>query len=299
MQVSCTTIEEMVLQLAELDNPPHRTGASPAAIISHYDMGEDFFQLVLDPDLVYSCALFEAGDSLWDAQRRKLDHHIQASGAATAKRVLDIGCGWGALLRRLSDHWGVENAVGLTLSPSQANFIRRMPRKGLEVMEQDWRDHRPSAPYDAIISIGAFEHFVQKGLPASIKLSSYREFFDACGRMLKPGGKLSLQTIAYTQPTPPHPYLEQTFPESELPMIWEPIAAAEQSFRLIMLQDNGAEYDKTIQIWEKNLKSNFDKAIQLVGEPAAHSFRRYLRLSRIGFKHGIVGLLRMSFVKRD
>src|SRR6267378_3987310 len=91
----------MVLQLAELDNPPHRTGASPAAIISHYDMGEEFFQLVLDPDLVYSCALFEAGDSLWDAQRRKLDHHIQASGAATAKRVLDIGCGWGALLRRL------------------------------------------------------------------------------------------------------------------------------------------------------------------------------------------------------
>ena len=81
MQVSCTTIEEMVLQLAELDNPPHRTGASPAAIISHYDMGEEFFQLVLDPDLVYSCALFEAGDSLWDAQRRKLDHHIQASGA--------------------------------------------------------------------------------------------------------------------------------------------------------------------------------------------------------------------------
>ena len=131
MQVSCTTIEEMVLQLAELDDPPHRTGASPAAIISHYDMGEEFFQLVLDPDLVYSCALFEAGDSLWDAQRRKLDHHIQASGAATAKRVLDIGCGWGALLRRLSDHWGVENAVGLTLSPSQANFIRRMPRKGL------------------------------------------------------------------------------------------------------------------------------------------------------------------------
>jgi cyclopropane fatty-acyl-phospholipid synthase-like methyltransferase len=82
--------------------------------------------------------------------------------------------------------------------------------------------------------------------------------------------------------------VEQTFPESEPPMIWEPIAAVEH-----MLQVDGADYDETIQIWEKNLKSNFDKAIP------AHSFRLYLRLSRIGFKHGIVGLLRMSFVKRD
>jgi hypothetical protein len=130
MQVSCTTIEEMVLQLAELDNPPHRTGASPAAIISHYDMGEEFFQLVLDPDLVYSCALFEADDSLWDAQRRKLDHHIQASGAATAKRVLDIGCGWGALLRRLSDHWGVENAVGLRPLPNCTTRNSMMLQRG-------------------------------------------------------------------------------------------------------------------------------------------------------------------------
>ena len=276
-----------------------RTGASPEAIISHYDMGEEFFQLVLDPELVYSCALFDDGDGLEDAQRRKLDHHIRASGADSAKRVLDIGCGWGALLRRLVDQYGVEHAVGLTLSPSQAKWIRGMPRKGLEVLEQDWRDHRPPTPYDAIISIGAFEHFVQKGLSRTEKLDAYRSFFRACARMLKPGGKLSLQTIAGIGSEISHPYIEQTFPESDLPLIWEPIAAAEEHFRLVRLQDDGADYDKTLQAWEKNLKSNFDKAVDIAGQTATESFRRYLRLSRLGFKHHIVGLLRMSFVKRD
>jgi cyclopropane-fatty-acyl-phospholipid synthase len=290
----------MASHLAELEVPPRRTGASPEAIISHYDKGEDFFQLFLDPDMVYSCALFEAGDDLQAAQRRKLDHHIEAAGAANAKRVLEIGCGWGGLLRRLTGHYGVEHAVGLTLSPSQANWIRKAPRNGMEVIEQDWRDHKPPAPYDAIISIAAFEAFVHKGMSPSDKLDGYREFFKACARMLKPGGRLSLQTIALTKPMVGSvPLIEETFPESDLPLVWEPIAAAEQDFRLIRLQDDAAHYEKTLQIWEDNLKSNFDKAIKLIGEPAADSFRRYLKLSRIGFKHGVIGLLRMSFVKRD
>ena len=154
-----------------------RTGASPEAIISHYDKGEDFFELVLGPELIYSCALFEGDDDLAEAQRRKLDYHIEAANAANAKRVLDVGCGWGAMLRRLVDHAEVPHVVGLTLSPSQANWIRRQPRPGLEVVEQDWRDHKPTRRYDAIISVGAFEHFVQKGLDPAKKLDAYREFF--------------------------------------------------------------------------------------------------------------------------
>src|SRR5258708_9802071 len=81
-----------------------RTGASPEAIISHYDKGEDFFKLVLGAEMIYSCELFESHDDLAEAQRRKLDYHIQAATAANPIRVLDGGCVLGAMLRRLVDH---------------------------------------------------------------------------------------------------------------------------------------------------------------------------------------------------
>ena len=276
-----------------------RTGASSEAIMSHYDMGDDFFRLILGPDLIYSCALFEGADDLATAQNRKLDHHIEAAKAAGTGRVLDIGCGWGAMLRRLSDHAGVQECVGLTLSPSQAAWIRQHPRPGQQVFEQDWRDHKPPRPYDAIISVGAFEHFVQKGLSPEVRLDTYRSFFDFCRESLRPDGGLSLQTIAYIQPTALHPYLEEAFPESDLPLVWEPVRAAEGRFRLVALHDHGWHYEQTLRVWEKALDANQEAALDLVGAPALQMFRRYLRLSRLGFRHGIVGLLRMSFVRID
>src|ERR1700687_4599026 len=142
-------MNDEITDVAGNSKPPavELTGASLEAIISHYDKGEDFFKLVLGPELIYSCALFERDDDLAEAQRRKLDCHIEAANAANAKRVLDVGCGWGAMLRRLVDHAKVPHVVGLTLSPSQANWIRRQPRPGLEVVEKDWSDHQTPRRY--------------------------------------------------------------------------------------------------------------------------------------------------------
>lgn len=282
----------------KIAQPSERTGASPDAIKSHYDMGNDFFRLVLDPEMIYSCALFEDGDDLAAAQRRKLDHHIAAAGAANATRVLDIGCGWGAMLRRLVDHAGASHAVGLTLSPSQAAWIRESFNPKIEVIEQDWRDHRPDRRYDAIISVGAFEHFVQKGLDPKVKLDAYREFFAYCDSVLVTGGRLSLQTIAYSERHKVLPLLEKTFPESDLPLEWEPIAAAEGTFSLIAARNDADHYYRTLRMWEQNLLTHYGEAVALVGEERADEFRRYLRLSATGFRMGMVSLMRMSFVKK-
>lgn len=278
--------------------PADRTGASPEAIMSHYDMGNDFFRLVLDPEMIYSCALFKGDDDLATGQRHKLDHHIEASGAANTGRVLDIGCGWGAMLRRLVDHAGVGHAVGLTLSAAQARWIREGNNPKIEVLEQDWRDHRPERRYDAIISVGAFEHFVQKSLDPRVKLDAYREFFAYCDKVLAIGGRLSLQTIAYSERTRVQPLLDKTFPDSDLPLEWEPIAAAEGTFSLIAARNDADHYYRTLVLWEQNLLGNYDKAVALVGKERTDDFRRYLRMSAAGFRAGMVSLMRYSFRKK-
>ena len=284
---------------------PRHKGASPEAIGVHYDVSNEFFKLWLDPEMIYSCALFEGTDDLASAQIRKLDHHIEAAAATGAARLLDIGCGWGGLLRRLTGHAGVKQAVGLTLSPAQAGWIRRDPRPGIEVREESWRDHRPDQPYDAIISIGAFEHFVHPGMGGAAKLEAYREFFAWCDGVLVPGGRLSLQTIAY--PAPPSEAVrrqsafiaQRIFPESDLPLIWEPAAAAEGHFELCALRNDREHYFRTLRHWERNLAAQHDAAVALVGEAEVADFRRYLRESAAAFKLGVVCLLRMSFVKRS
>lgn len=275
-------------------------GASARAIRAHYDVSDDFFRLWLGPEMVYSAALFAPGDDLDAAQTRKLDHHIDAAGARGAGRVLDVGCGWGALLRRLTTDAGVQQAVGLTLSSSQAAHVRALTLPGVEVREESWRHHRPDAPYDAIISIGAFEHFARQGLSPEEKLRAYRDFFDFCRANLKMGGRVSLQTIAYTATgfdLPPF-IGEAVFPESELPLVWEPIAAAGWGFELAAFRNDREHYERTLTLWHRNLAARRVEAVAIAGEAAVAHFDRYLKISAMAFRMGFICLTRMSFVKR-
>lgn len=276
-------------------------GASAAAIQAHYDLSDDFFRLWLDPEMVYSAALFEGDDDdLAAAQFRKLDHHIGAAGVRPGDRVLDVGCGWGAMLRRLVGHAGASEAVGLTLSATQAAHVRAMHSPGVTVREESWRDHKPAAPYDAIVSIGAFEHFARPGLTPTAKLDAYREFFAFCRRVLKDGGRVSLQTIAFvgSEGKMPPFFISEIFPETEPPRIWEPIAAAEDTFELVALRNDALDYDRTLRLWLKQLAAREAKAVALVGEEGVERFRRYLKVSAMSFKIGYLALLRMSFVRR-
>lgn len=274
--------------------PSVEVSPSVAEIRAHYDAGDEFFALWLDPEMIYSAAMFEAGDSLVEAQVRKLQYHIDQSQAAGRKRVLDVGCGWGGLLRLLVMN-GVEQAVGLTLSESQADSIERRQFPSTHVVRESWTTHQPHEPYDAMISIGAFEHFVRQGLTPDQKLSTYREFFEFCHRNLRRTGRLSLQTIAYSyRPESLDPFIfTKIFPGSELPYPWEILKASEGMFEIVSIRNDRRDYERTCRVWARNLASRRDEAVALVGETTTRDYERYLAIAAAAFKVGTVGLLRL------
>ncbi|TPW08646.1 MAG: cyclopropane-fatty-acyl-phospholipid synthase, partial [Alphaproteobacteria bacterium] len=217
-----------------------RVGATPEAIQAHYDAGDAFFALFLDPTRTYSAALFANGaDDLEAAQLAKIDWHLERAGVRAGKRLLDIGCGWGGLIERAVTTHGAAEAVGLTLSAAQARHVSASRNARLSARLEDWADHTPAAPYDAITSVGAFEHFAAAGLAREVRVAAYGRFFAKCADMLAPGGRLSLQTIAYPTGFDRAAYdatdygvfvREHIFPESDLPTLPEILEAADDAF---------------------------------------------------------------------
>jgi cyclopropane-fatty-acyl-phospholipid synthase len=282
--------------------PTRALGASPQAIALHYDTGNDFFRLWLDETMSYSCALWPeepaADEGLEASQLRKIDFHVCQAGAAGAERVLDVGCGWGGVLRRLIDHHGVHQAVGLTLSKAQAGWVAARPRPGLEVRLEAWADHVPERPYDAVISVEAFEAFARLGLSPEEKLSAYRTFFLRCRDWLRPGGRLSLQTIAY-ETTDARDFdsfiAAEIFPEQDLPHLREIAAAAERLFEVVRLRNDRLQYVRTLRAWRARLRARRAEALRLVGEAEVVRFERYLRLSAAMFESGNCSLYRIAF----
>lgn len=172
-------------------------GTSSEAIRHQYDFLGEFYRLTLGPELVYSYAMWEDGDTLESAQLRKLDHHAEAARATGAERVLDVGCGWGSLMQRLVENHQVGHVVGLTMSPGQAAWIRDKGWPNCEIRVENWFDHEPDASYDAIIAIEAIEHFAGTTMWRSKRIARYRTFFERCHSWLRPGGRVSLQANAW------------------------------------------------------------------------------------------------------
>ena len=274
-------------------------GASPEAIQAHYDVGNGFYRLWLDPTLTYSCALWAgADDTLEDAQLRKLDWIAEPVLQRHAKRVLDIGCGWGSMLAHLAAG-GVEHGVGLTLSQEQFDYVQARKLPGVEVRLDSWRDHRPDTPYDAIVSVGAFEHFADLDLSEERRMAIYREFFEACHRWLAPGAPLVLQTIAYG-PVPAllgRELFLDYFPESDLPRPFEIFKACDGLFEVTAFRNDREDYVRTLKAWHRNLRAQRDAAVAEVGEAKVEFYKRYLGVSAMMFSVRNTVLLRLKMTR--
>lgn len=282
-----------------------RLGASAEAIEAHYDVGNEFYGLWLDPTLTYTCAAWAAGEGPADletAQLRKIDLHARQAAAGDAARILDVGCGWGGLLRRMVDTHGVGRAVGLTLSRAQLDWAMRQLDPRVEVRLEHWADHEPEAAYDAIVSVEAFEAFARSGLSSDDKVAVYREFFRRCHAWLAPGGRLSLQFIAYgnARPEDLDGFISaEIFPESDLPRLTEVFAACERLFEVVELRNDRADYVRTLEAWRGNLVARGAEAAARFGEPLVDRYARYLRLARYVFELGACDLFRIALRRVD
>lgn len=287
-------------------------GATAEAIRHHYDVSNDFYALWLDSSLTYTCALWaEPGskeaalDDLETAQARKLDHLIEGARAGGARRVLDVGCGWGSLLKRLIQVHGVQHAVGLTLSDSQAELAESARITGAEIRVENWRDHQPAEPYDAIVSIGAFEHFARTGLSRAERVAGYREFFEHCFEWLPPRGRIALQTNVKGNNTVMDKatvrelmfIMETIFPESEIPALSEVVESSEKLFDVVSLRNDPDHYSRTCVEWLRRLRENREAAVRLSGEENVVNYENYLGASVRHFQNRHLGLSRIILEK--
>jgi len=281
-------------------------GASSGAIRHHYDAGNDFYRLWLDETLTYSGAMYEADESdetLESAQLRKIEFHIDQARARGAGRVLDVGCGWGSVLERLVSHHGVREAVGLTLSEAQAKWISSHCSPGVRVRLEAWTDHRPDEPYDAIISLGAMEHFAKPELSVSERVDAYREFFSRCHEWLVPGGWLSIQAIAYgnlkREDFAGSFIARKIFPESEFVRLADIAEACERRFEIVRLRNDRKDYERTCAIWLEKLRANREAAVAAASPEVVDDWEQYLDLCVRGWQLGATDLLRIGMRRID
>ncbi|MEM0907941.1 MAG: class I SAM-dependent methyltransferase [Pseudomonadota bacterium] len=277
------------------------------AIQYHYDNDTRFFALWLDPTMSYSCARWrdgfgtEVATDLHGAQREKIRHHLDAARLPEGGRLIDIGCGWGGLLEAAVTRDPAATAHGLTLSRDQHDHITARGLKGASAELKDVFAFETDVPFDAAISIGAFEHFARPQMDRSQKIAVYRAFFERIAALLNKGGRFSLQTIVWgavgfdeSKKLLP----ETVFPQSDIPFIEEIVAASSDTFHLVYLENDPDEYAMTLTAWINNLKSVKATVLTDWDEEKYIFFSNYLRRSRLAFKQRYNSLARFVLVRR-
>ncbi len=270
----------------------HSRNTDHAAIRFHYDLSNDFYGLWLDDERVYSCAYFEhPDDSLETAQRQKLDHICRKLRLKPGERFLDIGCGWGALVRWAAREYGVQ-AHGVTLSKRQFDYaVSRIRAEGLQdratISLCDYRDLPERPAYDKVASIGMFEHVGLANLPG---------YYAAVRRVLHPRGLFLNHGITHDtegwQPETTTRFVNRyVFPDGELDLLSNIQRGMERAgFEIHDVEGLRPHYAHTLRHWVRRLEAHRNEATELVGEAAFRVWRLYMAACAMLFDVGEIGV---------
>lgn len=278
----------------------HSKEENRAAIKFHYDVSNDFYALWLDKHMVYSCAYFEEPDTdLDEAQEAKLEYICRKLQLQPTDQLLDIGCGWGALIIHAAKHYGVR-ARGITLSLEQLRRGReRISAAGLEdrvtVDLQDYRELEGESVYEKISSIGMVEHVGLKNLP---------RYFSTVQRLLKPGGLflnhgITSDTGGWEKTLSTEFINRYVFPDGQLDTVSGIQRHMEQArFEIIDVESLRAHYALTLRHWVKRLEQNHAEALRFVNEFTYRVWRLYMTAAAIDFESGLIGIYQVLATKR-
>jgi len=275
----------------------HSRERDAESIGHHYDVSNSFYEKVLGPSMAYTCAVFPKPDSsLEEAQEEKFDLIARKLGLRPGMRLLDLGCGWGGMVRHAAKHYGVY-ALGITLSAAQANWAEAaVEADGLsdrvQIAHGDYRD-TPGTGYDAVSSIGLLEH---------VGVRNYSAYFSFVVDKLRDGGRLLNHCI--TRPTnyqrvTTGAFIDRyVFPDGELTGAGRIITAAQDAGLEVRHAENLREhYALTLAAWCSNLARNWDACVADVGDATARVWGLYMAGSRRGFEINEVQLHQVLAVK--
>ena len=279
----------------------HTRNRDRAAIAHHYDVSNEFYALFLDRNMVYSCAYYRnENDSLETAQTQKLDHILHKLALKPGERLLDIGCGWGALILRAAREFGAIS-TGITLSRNQFDYAsERIRAEGLQdrcsVQLLDYRDLKGEAIFDKITSVGMFEHVGLKNLPG---------YFAKIHSLLKDDGIVLNHGITTSDIDSRWMGLgagefidRYVFPDGELPHI--SLVLKEMSAAGLEVTDAESlrlHYARTCRAWANTLESNHERAVREAGEKRVRTWRIYLAGCAYGFSNGWINVYQLLACK--
>ena len=288
---------------ARLRGRLHSRFRDRAAIAHHYDHGNDFYELVLDEHMAYSCGYWNhgtPGGTLAEAQRDKLDLICEKLGLREGMRLLDVGCGWGSLLLRAADRYEA-HAVGITLSEQQAEFVRaRAKQRGLDhLIDVQLRDYRElpdtaqAESYDAVASIEMGEHVGEDNYPG------YAESLLA---MLRPRGRLLLQQMSRGNTAPGGGAFIESYiaPDMTMRPLSGTLAHLERAgFEIRDVEALREHYVLTVRAWQDTLERRWDEVVAHSGERFARVWRLYLAGGALAFEENRMGVDQILAVRPD